>query len=488
MKSHYLIGAAALCQIGLTQQSLAGNEDIPKRQTTRQPNILVILTDQFAANMLSCEGNRGIQTPALDQLSREGMCFDRAYSANPVSIPSRFSLMTGTFPSVIGMETNNEIKHHVPDTIRLNSIGFLMQKAGYQTVYLGKKHLTGSDSEHGYENPYAYGFEEFLTPKDYEGREPSVQECIKFLNREHDKPFFIYLSLINPHDICYKPLNEELIAHGKNPLPKNHKAMQVIERVMPSPETFTEKFIQESTPSLPFNYDRPIGHHTSFYNNAGYIKWASDYYTDNDWRIYRYLYNRLIEDVDNQIGRVLSALKESGYDQNTLVIFTSDHGEMNGAHHMTTKGVLYEESVRIPLIVRWPGVIEAGVRNDKHLISNGLDLLPTLCDFAGISPEGKPGKSLKPILLGEKTSWRKSLVVESDQSRLVLFDDHWKYMVSSPRKTNAQYEVLIDLKKDHGEMENHAKQNPEQVTKGRKLLKEWYQKHNLQLDPKYIVK
>ena len=121
-------------------------------------------------------------------------------------------------------------------------------------------------------------------------------------------------------------------------------------------------------------------------------------YDERDWRIYRWIYRRLTENVDSKIGEILTGLKTSGLQRDTLVIFTSDHGNMDGAHRLASKNLFYEESVGVPLIMTYPGVIPVGRIDTTHLVSTGLDILPTICDYAGVErPEHVLGMSVKNL-------------------------------------------------------------------------------------------
>jgi choline-sulfatase len=204
------------------------------------------------------------------------------------------------------------------------------------------------------------------------------------------------------------------------------------------------------------------------------------------WRIHRWLYARLTERVDRHLGRILDVLQQSQYANNTLVVFTSDHGDLNSAHRMEHKCVPYDESVRVPFIMSFPGKIPAGVVDEEHFISNGLDLLPTLCDYAGIdAPEYLPGRSLRPLAENKDVEWRDCIFAESQNARLVC-NDKFTYMIFDSGK---DCEFLIDRKNDPGEMHNIAydEKYKEQLNHMRQLLQDWVKKIDDNIGKKYIL-
>ena len=169
-------------------------------------------------------------------------------------------------------------------------------------------------------------------------------------------------------------------------------------------------------------------------------------WSEKDWRLHRWAYHRLTEVVDRQIQELLDALKESGQEENTLVLFSSDHGDMSSAHRMEHKTFLYEESAGIPFMAMWKGQIPAGRVDDSHLVSNGLDLLPTVCDYAGIKGVADPrGKSLRPLLEGKPVEWRTTLGVESECGRMVVHENGCKYIKYDAA---GEEEQLLDLTAD----------------------------------------
>lgn len=481
-----------------------------------RPNVLIILTDQQHAGMMSCTGNPDLRTPNMDALAARGARFERAYAANPVCIPSRFALMTGTMPSAIGMEQNRERTNAVSHDILSSSLGAVFKRAGYRTVYAGKKHLPGEPGVQ--ENPKAYGFEEVLVPRDNHGRDPAVDACVRFLEQPQSKPFVLYASLVNPHDICYllirdylKYLEKEGIAYkpGTEGLPPSGKfpegfdAIVELDRVLQIPPGMSvDEFVEKLCPPLPANYgvpDRELS--ATWSDKPEFMLYGRHEWRERDWRLHRRAYAGLTERVDAQIGRILDALRKAGLAKNTLIVFSSDHGEQDGAHRVDEKAFLYEESVRIPFVVTWEGVIKPGLVDRTHLVSNGLDLLPTVCDFAGIPiPADAKGRSVRALAEGRPVqAWRDCLVVENSLSRLVQMG-RWKYMVGHAKITQtrewkgvapvaAVRESLVDLQTDPGEMRNLAgdvsSQSP--LEQGRRLLREWYAAHGLVLDPGYVV-
>jgi arylsulfatase A-like enzyme len=196
-------------------------------------------------------------------------------------------------------------------------------------------------------------------------------------------------------------------------------------------------------------------------------------YNERDWRNYRWIYCRLTERVDAQIGRLLDALKKNGLEKNTLVIFTSDHGDMDGSHRLASKNVFYENSVGVPFIMQYKGVIPSGQVDEKSLVSNGLDVLPTLCDYAGVSvPNYLLGRSLRPLAENQEDNARRPYVVAENNTGRMVRSDQYKYCVYTSGKIR---ESLVDLRADPGEMKNLAGKAgfEKHLNKHREFLKQW---------------
>jgi arylsulfatase A-like enzyme len=395
----------------------------------KQMNILFIFTDQQCASAMSCAGNGDLHTPAMDRLARGGVRFDRAYATQPLCTPARASLFTGRMPHTVGVTRNNQA---IQERWRGQELGDVLGRAGYDCVYGGKWHVPEISL------PEGHGFRP-LAPF---GDAGLAGACAAYLRDAPRRPFCLVASFDNPHNICEWARNQPL-PWGPIPLPAS----------------------VEDCPSLPPNFAPPSGEpeiirieqacNHRFYPTTGF--------SEAEWRQYRFAYYRLVEKVDAQIGLVLAALDEAGLTDSTLVVFSSDHGDGCGAHRWNQKSVLYEEVVRVPLIVSGPGVAAAGRTEAARLISCGLDLFPTFCDYAGAeAPAGLPGLSLRPLIEGRAPQdWRDEVVVETlfDGNRgynttgRMLRTDRWKYVVYSMGRNR---EALFDLQHDPGECENLA--------------------------------
>jgi choline-sulfatase len=404
----------------------------------QKPNVVFIMTDQQSYNMLSSYGNKWVKTPNMDKISRMGTRFDNTYCANPLSMPSRFALLTGHFSSEVGEKTNGHQynKEKAAEISHSDGLGFLFKKAGYTTLYSGKTHLMGKNEadDYGFE---MHGLNPYEEPANY--AEQALPELA-----QSKRQFFMFLSFMNPHDICY---SAGIDARYPDKLP----AENVVEtkRFLDYKKTITNEQYISQIPPKPANF-RPITDEPKEMGST----WARDSWDDNQWDLFRWMYCRLTESVDEQIGRVLTALEKSGMMENTIIVFTSDHGEMGGSHGFITKNVMFEECQRVPLIFAGKG-IKANKVDKTTLVCNGLDFIPTICDLTGIEYSKKlTGMSLKNNLIGKgKVVSRKHLITE-DCNAFQIHDGRYKYTIFElPRNP----EMLTDIKNDPGEVTNLAK-------------------------------
>jgi arylsulfatase A-like enzyme len=442
-----MVFLAAATLLGAGANAFAENRD------TRKPNILLIMTDQQHAGMMSCAGNEWLKTPAMDSLAKDGIRFEIAYCANPVCVPSRTSMVTGVMSCRLGAGSNGSgMRIELPPEVDANSVGKIMKRAGYDTFYGGKVHLCPSLG------PKQGGYDEYC--RDSRAGLPAA--CVEFMTRKRSKPFFAIASFINPHDICFAHRARNGI-NTQNVLALHEKASSLpLDQLPPLPENHA---VQENEPAA-------IEAHLSPRAVTPAITMRKEY-DEKAWRINRWIYHRLTERVDGEIGRILNGLKKAGLEDNTLIIFTSDHGNMDASHRLASKGMFYEESVGVPFILKYKGGIPAGQTDRKHLVSTGLDILPTICDYAGIDiPEHLLGRSLRPVAEGETVDdWRTYVASENHYTRMIR-SQRYKYCAFDDPDSK---ESLVDMENDPGEMRNLV-DDPEfqkVLAEHRRLLADW---------------
>jgi choline-sulfatase len=418
---------------------------------TTRPNLLIIMTDQQTHDLMSCAGRHwGVSTPHLDRLAQGGTRFTRAYCSDPVCIPSRFSLFTGRMPSAIGMSGNGgRDLHPFSPEHDADGLGHALRRAGYRTRYGGKVHWPIGLT------PERLGFDYVQRDE----RERLAVEAADFILRAEDDPWAMVVSLINPHDICLHAIRafaQEQDGFDAKLIAGNRiECQQLDEALRPPPGADIDTWVEQLCPPLPANLepqrDEPelvgwvLGRRP--FRARARASWG-----ERDWRLHRWAYARLMERVDREIGVVLAALDASGQAEDTLVIFTSDHGDHGGSHRLEHKTFFYDEAARIPWIMRWPGRVAAGAVDDQRVIAAGLDLMATCCDAAGVElPAACRGRSAL-----ESGPGRVQAYGENSISRMLVTRD-WKYVRYS-RGANA--EQLYDLRRDPGETRNHLSDHP----------------------------
>lgn len=424
-----------------------------------QPNILLILTDQQSAAAMSCAGQPHIHTPAMDRIAERGVRFDRAYCTQPLCVPSRASLVTGRYPHEVGVPYNL----NPPDcreATRHPWIGRIMADAGYETAWVGKWHLPVE--------PEASDVHGFARTAEARGNKLDwlvASHCKAILQTKCDRPLFLVASFVNPHDCCEAARGQEL---PNGPIDD-----------APPPE---------QCPELPANFHPPTREPSVLREKvqpAHPGAYPSVQWDEGRWRQYRWQYARLVEKVDAQIGDVLAALEHSGRAENSVILFTSDHGDGMGHHQWNQKQVLYDEVARVPLLISAPESASRGPVVDHHLVSMNLDLIPTLCDYAGRHvPEGLTGQSLRPIVEGQApTPWRDAVFCETEFSGFginsstgvkgrMVRTERYKYIVYSEGEDREQ---LFDMDTDPGEQQDLSQSNIHEkvLHHHRQLLSAW---------------
>ncbi|GAA1485326.1 sulfatase-like hydrolase/transferase [Brachybacterium fresconis] len=380
-----------------------------------QPNILLLCTDQQRYDAVGASGNPHIDTPHLDRLAADGVLFENCYVQSPVCGPSRASLMTGRYVPSHGLYANGV---DLPAHERLFTRD--LADAGYDCGLVGKLHLGAcaggrseprtddglrvfrwahdpypGSSENAYHRwlrarypelyeeavgPGGRGFDALPTRAHYSHW--IGQETIDFLRRDRvaDAPFFVAANFFDPH-------------HGFG-APQEYLDRYPLQDV-PGPVTVEGEL--ENKP--------PIQAEASERSYAGAAKGYAEY-SAAELQEARRAYCAMVSLVDDEVGRILEALEEAGLARNTIVVFTSDHGEMLGDHQLMLKGpFMYDCAVKVPLIVRWPGVSQPGSRRQE--LVQWVDLAPTFLGAAGIpTPDAVQGESLEPLIRGADVPWR----------------------------------------------------------------------------------
>jgi arylsulfatase A-like enzyme len=391
-----------------------------------RPNIVFIMTDDHAAHAISAYGSKVNQTPHLDRLAREGALLTGVFATNSICTPSRATILTGQYSHLNGVTMFNRF-----DSKR-TTVAHLLQKAGYHTAMIGKWHL-GSDpqgfdhweifpGQGDYHDPVLYTA---TGEKKYTGRYATdlvTDLGLAFIEqRPKDKPFFLMLHHKAPHR-PWQP-NE---AHGAH----------FSARTIPEAATLWDDYATRSD-ALRENEQRIANDLTNLdlkltppagLSGDALRKWQwakpMSVTTRRDgkdvtltgrelarWKYQRYMQDYLatVQSVDDGIGRILDALDKAGIGRNTLVIYTSDQGFFLGDHGLFDKRFMYEESLRMPFLVRWPAAIAPGTKTDAMGLN--VDFAPTFLDAAGLkTPADMQGRSLLPVLRGRTPAdWRTSM-------------------------------------------------------------------------------
>ena len=411
---------------------LAGTVSLnAKSQAIDKPNIILISTDEHYAGAMSCAGNINVSTPAIDSIAAAGVRFAKSYCAFPLCTPARAAVMTSRMPYELGVSGNDQ---GIPDNVE--TFGETFRNAGYQTFWTGKWHVPIESPEPGSNDVRGFDVLPYDDPF-YNGNMAeldinSVKSTIKFLRGRPIEPFLLSISLNNPHDITH--VTEETI--NKFGIPTNPVLLPHLTRNFYAPDL---EFGQVNGSTTPPALNSNIG------------------WSNLTFRRHSYQYYRFIEIVDSQIGKILEEIKLAGLEGNTYLVFTGDHGEMNGSHRRIRKLSMYDEALSVPFIIRGPG-IPKGIVNRKHLIS-ALDIYPTLCDAAGITPpHGLRGKSALKVLKNFNSPVRKYAFAQiGNYFSRVAISIHYKYALFLKAHTAYNVpvrEAFFDMKHDPGETKN----------------------------------
>lgn len=428
-----LMGTATAGLMGFSLPHAAG---APSRKSMGKPNIIFILGDNHRADYLGCTGHPFIKTPNMDRLASEGVLFERTFNTTALCTPSRASFLTGCYASTHGVKNN-----HTPWNYRKTTFLEYLSKNGYDTAYIGKWHMPGKglpdlpflnlfvsytyrEGQGAYRNcPLIVNGKEMPSRKVYLSEEVT-DWAIEFMERNRRnpdgsrKPFCIYLA--------HRP------AHPPYEGPEGIAGMYRDARVQ-----------------------LPQGIDSWWYGKTDHNVFQGVMMGSYDKQLRKYC--ETITAMDRDIGRLLDRIDQSGLRENTVVIYMGDNGMMWGEHHLHGIKYPYEESIRLPLIVRIPWLVrDPGSRRTQ--IALNIDIGPTLLDLVGVSiPDDMEGVSLMPYLMNRKVSGRKAFLLEFWQ----YYPERCPTYFGVRTKTHKYVEfkkgwepMLFDLTADPGESRN----------------------------------
>jgi len=421
----YLTGSAAALSV------LPSCNSIGQTAGKKRPNIIFIMTDDHASHAMSCYGSRINKTPNLDRIASEGMRFENSFCTNSICAPCRAVILTGKYSHLNGVIDNRKTFDGSQQTFPK-----LLQKVGYQTAMIGKWHLktdpTGFDywnvlpGQGAYYNP---AMKEMGQQKKYTGYVTDIitDHALKWLkNLKPDEPFCLMYQHKAPHR-RWEPGPKHLTMYDDVTIPEpdnlfddySNRGRAAKEQDMSIAKTMTENDLKLTptrknlTPEQKRLWDAAYGPKNEAFKKANLQ--GKDLIR---WKYQRYIkdYLRCIASVDDNVGRVLDYLDESGLAENTIVVYTSDQGFYLGDHGWFDKRFMYEESLRMPLLVRYPGEVKAGSVSDEIVLN--LDFGATFLDFAGVPvPADMQGESIRKVLQGKTPrNWRKSMYYHSNQT------------------------------------------------------------------------
>jgi arylsulfatase A-like enzyme len=442
-----IAGGAMLALPALGCQS-AGHPRATARLKPEKPkNILFVMTDQQHIRGLSAAGCRYVETPAMDQIAKTGTSFTNSYCPYPVCVPSRAATFSGRASSEALLDRGID-----PSMPNLGQ--WFSEQSDYETIYCGKWHLPATYT------PYIDGFRVLtsgLAGMGYICDSVISRACEAYIrNTPRSRSFMMVASFMQPHDICeWLRLNTED--------PRQLRYPELADQLPPLPANFhfdaaEPRWVRQyRAQGEPFLGDR---------NGDPQGRWA-----ELQWRYYLWSYYRHLEQVDAEIGRILEALEDTGRLQETLIVFTSDHGEGMGCHQTVRKGTTYDETAMVPLIFSWPGHVPAG--REEPALASGLDIMPTLCEYAGIrQPPQMRGLGLRASLERGAQPDRPCVVMENagNAGRAVRSRD-FKYIAYA----DDPVEQLFDIRHDLGETRNLAvdSSHASVLAEHRTMLKEW---------------
>ena len=436
--------------MGIGAGLLAGCRTVGPQRGGKRPNILFIMTDDHSAAAMSCYGSRINRTPNLDRLAQEGMRFDSCFCTNSICAPSRATILSGTYSHINGVVDNR-----LPFDGNQVTFPQILQQEGYETAVIGKWHLkddpTGFDYWNVLPGQGVYHDPDMLEMGERKPHKGYVTDiitdlCLDWLrSRSGEKPFCLMYHHKAPH---------------RNWQPDTAHADLYEDVDIPVPDTFDDDYNTRSAAA--HEQEMTIANHLNVpYDTKIEPPEGLEGEALKNWKYQRYIkdYLRCVASVDENVGRMLDYLDESGLTENTVVVYTSDQGFYLGEHGWFDKRFMYEESLRMPLLVRYPKEIQPGSINNDIVLN--IDFAPTFLDFANASvPTGMQGTSFRRILQGDTPSnWRQSMYYHYYEYPAVhMVKRHYGVRTERYKLIRFYYDIeaweLYDLEKDPHELVN----------------------------------
>ena len=423
------------------------------QRSPQRPNFVFILIDDLRWDDLGIAGHPFVKTPNIDRIGREGTLFRNAFMTTPLCSPSRASFLTGQYAHTHGIKDNVD---RSAASHKLITFPLLLQRAGYATAFIGKWHMGNDDSprpgfdrwvsfkgQGSYLNPEINEDGKDMNPKGYI-TDILTRYAVEFIRQPHDKPYLVYLA--------HKAIHPEVMQHDDGSV-----NLADAERFIPA-ERHQKLFEKAKIQRRPSASLPPAGK-PALLRTIGDLPPLGANTATRDEAVLGRL--RSLMAIEEGVGEILKALKETGQLNNTVIVFTSDNGYFYGEHGLSVERRLaYEESIRMPLLIRYPQAIKAGTVRDEFALN--IDVAPTLLDLAGASASTQmDGRSLVPLLKGARTEWRKSFLIEYYSDRVfprirqmgykAVRSERWKYIHYFELEG---MDELYDLKADPYEMKN----------------------------------
>ena len=442
-----------LLAILLVLPTSAVNQRPSTALTGSRPNIVFILIDDLRWDELGCVGHPYIKTPQIDRIAKEGALFRNAFMTTPLCSPSRASFLTGQYAHTHGITDNvdRSVASH-----RLVTFPALLHRSGYETAFIGKWHMGNDDTPRpGFDRWVSFkGQGTYINPEINEDgkmvKRPGYTTdilsgyAVEFIRQQHDKPYLVYLA--------HKAIHPEVTQNNDGSI-----NLEDAERFLPA-ERHQNAYVGVKIPRRP-NYGRPPEGKPALQRQIGNLPPLGPRTVTPDESILGR--QRTIPAIDEGVGEILKALKETGQLDNTIIVFTSDNGYFYGEHGLNAERRLaYEESIRMPLLVRYPKLIKPGTVRDEFALN--IDLAPTLLSLAGVPvPRDMQGSSLLRLLKGERIAWRNSFLIEYYSDKVfpritqmgykAVRNNRWKYIHYLELRG---MDELYNLKTDPYEMQN----------------------------------